>query len=140
MELGLFILITAALAAWAYSPRVKEWKPMDPFSQWVEYAADRRTIMLLDGNECELLAVRKASRSAKIRFNNKHYNVYVEAIALVKLEQGWIAPDLWEVVDLDGRPGTQPRLHSAPASKHWLDVKPDYSRLHPSFQPKTPTE
>jgi len=140
MELGLFILLVAAFAAWTYTPRIREWKPMDPFSRWVEYAADRRTVMLLDGNECELLAVRKPSRSAKIKLNNRHYNVYIEAIALVKLENGWIAPDLWDVVDLDTRPGTTVRLHSAAPSKQWLDVQPNYDKLHPSFRPNTPID
>ena len=141
MELGLFILITAAFVAWVYQPRWAEWSPMtDPFSQWCEYAADRRTIMLMNGNEATLLAVHKGPRSCRIQYKNRHYNCWVEDIACVKLENGWVVPPLWKAVDLDTRPGTTVRSHRAPKSKRWLNVEPDYTKLHPSFHPKTPTD
>lgn len=109
---------------------------MDPFSRWVDYAADRRTIMLMDGREATLMAVRKAPRSCKIMLGNRHYNCWIEDIACVKLEQGWVVPELWAAVDLDKRPGTEVRSLRDTQSRRWLEVKPDYSRLHPSFQPR----
>lgn len=144
MSLFLFALIAVLFALWVYWPRLAEWKPdmSDPFSRWVQYAADRRTIMLMDGTEATLTAVRKAPRSCKVIKQNRHYNCWIEDIACVKLEQGWVIPELWGAVDLDARPGTEVRSMKAPPSKRWLHVVPDYSRLHPSFQPRntdTPT-
>lgn len=136
----LFLIIVAGLVAWAYYPRLSEWRTYmnpDPFGEWVQFAADRRDVMLMDGRVACLLAVRKGPRSCKIRLGNRHYNCWVEDIALVKLNDGWVRPELWQAVDLDKRPGTEVRPHRAAPSARWLKVVPDHSKLHPSFQPKS---
>jgi hypothetical protein len=112
---------------------------IDVFSQWVQFAELRRQVMLMDGRIAELRHVRKAPRSCKVKLYNRHYNCWIEDIALVMLPTGpslalsWCYVEAWPAVDLSTRPGIQPRRLRAAPSKHWLEVKPNPGALHPSF-------
>lgn len=111
----------------------------DVFSMWVQFAEERRPVQLMDGRVATLFAVRKGPRSCKVKLYGKFYQCWIEDIALVKLptssgpELSWCYVEAWPAVDLDSRPGTQVRSLRAAPSKHWLQVVPNPSVLHPSF-------
>ena len=112
----------------------------DTFREWVHYAEQRYEARLMDGRICTLMAVRRAPRSCKVKLYNRHYECWVEDIAMLRNpttssgEPGpWFLLDAWHVVDLSKRPGTQVRSLRAVPSKRWLEVIPRPEVLHPSF-------
>ena len=117
----------------------------EQFDQWVEYAKDRYEIKLMDGREAILSAVRQNGMSCKVLLDGRYYNCWVDDIALLRKPKRirrleaepstWFRLLPWQAPDLDASPGSKPRLMSQRPSKHWLEVKPNYNRLHPSFQP-----
>lgn len=105
-----------------------------PFNAWVRAAAERWEIVLMDGQRGYLMAVRRNSRSAKIVLHGRHYQCWIEDIALVREPSidgsgPWQLLDHWPAVDLDAKPGTEVRSRNAPSSKSWITVKP-----HPKMQ------
>lgn len=110
---------------------------MIEFGVWVAHARRRATVRLMDGREATLVSIRKAPRTGKVMLGGRHYNIWVEDIALVKSPEGrWLHLDFWTVDDLSLRPGVNVATRaSSSASKNWLQVKPNPAVLHPSFQP-----
>lgn len=119
---------------------------MTEFGKWVEHARRRATVRLMDGREATLVSVRKAPRSGKVILGGRHYNIWIDDIALVMSEGGrWLHLEAWKVTDLSLRPGVNVATKaSSSASKNWLTVHPNPAVLHPSFQPAStgsvPTE
>ena len=108
---------------------------MIEFGVWLAHARRRAIVRLMDGSEATLMAVKKGPRSCKIQVGSRHYNCWIDDIALVLSPEGrWLYLDAWKPVDLDKRPGTSvTSLASARASKNWLAVVPNRQALHPSF-------
>lgn len=112
---------------------------VDVFSLWVSFAEQRRMVQLMDGRLAQLVAVRKAPRSCKVKLYGRFYECWIEDIALVKLptssgpELSWCYVEAWPAENLERRPGVQVRSLRATPSKRWLQVTPNPSVLHPSF-------
>jgi len=111
---------------------------MTEFGQYVSHAKRRATIRLMDGREAQLVNVKKAPRTCKVLLGGRHYNCWVEDIALIQSPEGrWLHLEPWPAVDLSLRPGTTvPSSSSARESRNWLQVVPNPAVLHPSFQPR----
>lgn len=107
--------------------RSKEWLA------WQKAARNRYPIKLMDGREAELVGVRKATRSVKVRMGFRHYICWVEDVALVKIDGTWTLLPPWQVAPLPPENAPQPRSSQAHPSQNWLTVKPDPRALHPSF-------
>lgn len=119
----------------------KKKKPEDDsFKKWMRAARERWRVRLMDGREAELLAVRKVSRSCKIKLGDRHYFVWVDDIGLVQdpNTRQWILLDAWKIQPIPAGQTVTP-LAKARESRSWLNVKPDPTTLHPSFQPATPS-
>lgn len=110
------------------------------FDAWVQAAKNRATVKLMDGRTAVLVAVRQNSMSCKIKLmDGKHYNIWVDDIALVKprfsSEQAssWVLLPVWKAPVHS--PGTHHRSLRARPSRNWLQVTPNPRALHPAFLP-----
>lgn len=114
---------------------------MTEFSTWLDLARDRAIVRLMDGREAELMAVRRNARSCKIRCGGRHYNCWIDDIALVRRvgDETWMYLDAWPIVNLENKPGTKVTpLEVARRSPSWLHVVPNPAALHPSFHRRLP--
>ena len=108
---------------------------MKEFQAWANAARDRCTVLLMDGQQARLIAVRKNSRSVKIKLGFRHYNVWIEDVALVKLNGVWTLLPPWKAAPLPPDNAPQPRSLKADPSQNWLKVEHNPKVLHPSFLP-----
>ena len=130
----------------------------EQFNAWVQAAEERWDLKLMDGSLATLKGVRKNTMSLKIMWSKRHYNIWVDDVALVRPSRSaWLlereaaglpmpsSSDVpswrlllpWQAPSGE-TPGTEHRLLRDEPSKHWLTVQPRPELLHPSFQPPAP--
>ena len=105
---------------------------------WMKCAKQRAPIILMDGRRGHLLHVKRYERSCKVLVDGRRYKCWVDDIALIYDErstspESYALAEPWPVLPIP--PGESVRLLSDPPSRQWLEVRPDWSKIHPSFFP-----
>jgi hypothetical protein len=109
---------------------------------WMKLAKLRARIVLADGREGRLMAVRRNARSCKIALDGRHYNCWVEDIVLIEDQErpvndsAWVVAEPWPIQELN--PGTVVRSLRAAPSASWLTVQRRPMDIHPSYLPPLP--
>jgi len=102
------------------------------FSAWRKAAEARSEVKLMDGRQAVLVGARRTTQSVKIQLDYRHYNCWVDDIALVKIDGTWTLLPPWQAQSI--RRDVEVRSLKAPESKSWLNVERNPSLLHPAFQ------